>query len=32
MINRYFFVISIVVDSDRGHCYEQLKNTSYYEN
>ena len=21
----FFFVISIVIDSDRGHCYEHLK-------
>ena len=27
-----FLVISIVIDSDKGHCYEHLKKSKYNEN
>ena len=27
--NKHFLVISIVIDSDRGHCYEHLKKNQF---
>ena len=32
MVIRGFLVISIVIDSDRGHSYERLKIKNYDEN
>ena len=32
MVISSILVISIVIDSDRGHCYEQLKKIIYVEN
>ena len=32
MVISVFLVISIINDSDRGHCYEHLKKNNYDEN